>query len=1226
MIGVRYIKGNRFFGENGMPIYLGQERPATQTGNHMPEADAASPAIESTAHASKKAVGGDNRGADIEAAQILLSLPPPVELDSTRTSAVPTTTTDDDDESSLDGCPGPYTMDNELYPLPVTDEEWQQTNGDEPRPPSPERRELPQLTDPEEFERYFATLRKAGASSEELAAALAIAHETLVQWQKEHYQISRKLYEYQHPEYISVEEETERQKAGTFRGLRHPAPPVNPFTLNIGENDKATLLSYHIGAKPQEFINRERKQQQLEGLVYGYEYRENRLYAGDGQRPELQRPDTDKRDSRTRSQKKAEDPEEQFVPGHYKSDPNKKPDPYYSKTVYPGKNQAFKAQIEQLEKAQDESLQPWRQERDAALEAERSKQAMERAQQEQQEAAQNLLDMQLTSEILTAANSATQSALTSAVPSDAEDGAFQPKSKLKGRGGRKRKVADPATAEELMVETPLEVDETPADTPAPTPRKSTGKGKGKQVAIDVESSDDEERAKLDKAKKVRDRSEGAKLGWARRKAKEAAERGGESTPATTEAQNTPESTVPPEGSARKAKAARAMQEATAEASDATSTATGSKKVPRLGTKKNPEIVRLPDGTIEKRYSKSTQHMMARWAAKSEAKAKGLKDVPRIGRYKKVDREKFAKEKSGADDDVVSGDQVDRQDDHEGDSTEAEVEDEDGNYVDHSLGAAKGSNTAKTDRDFNENATIDAGRSSNFRVFSDGRPPNRDIANAMAEVSEASSYWSESEISENLLDPRAPDRPRTYIKKLKKPKATFISSNKRPATETAENPKVKVAKTTGDTNGKNDIAIDATINPLLQDHGQRHLRTSSRLRADRHMSAPPSGAAVNQDFSAKDKEHNGISTAKSANEKRKALPDPQDTKTKQLTAPISEDLAVNSGSIATNKRKRKAPTEVQDEASRPSANQRPTRSATSRTKAVVNTVKVPEENSDSGVATVPGVGKSTKKRAASELKAVSQSTEDLKLVPLVPAKPAYTKRKASEDPVGTEASATKKAKPSAAPQKRKALEDPVEAEAPAMRKAKPSAAPNKRKALDTIAEEDEGTAESCGPPAKKIRTTSKRNGDAATGTSKAVPAAKKTTSTSRASSRAGSRAPTRAASRAGSRAPSRATSEAVVVENEVAAVPTASTPAEQADELKVAKTLTSTRGGKRKTSVSKRRVKTEPIVAAENVNIAEPAETGPAIDGGQNGGSEAASNVSATGRPVRARKPVRKYEG
>lgn len=138
--------------------------------------------------------------------------------------------------------------------------------------------------------------------------------------------------------------------------------------------------------------------------------------------------------------------------------------------------------------------------------------------------------------------------------------------------------------------------------------------KAKMVPVDVSvNSSTADADAIAKEKSIK-RSEGAKMGWAKRKA-ELQQQRKSSTRATSQDEN--------EGDDGEPKQAKAEGDRP-------------KPYPRKyakKSKKEPVYTTLPDGTIKKEKSAATINMERRWAKKREAEALGL-EPPKIGRYKK----------------------------------------------------------------------------------------------------------------------------------------------------------------------------------------------------------------------------------------------------------------------------------------------------------------------------------------------------------------------------------------------------------------------------------------------------------------------------------------------------------------------------------------------------------------------------------------------------------------
>lgn len=138
--------------------------------------------------------------------------------------------------------------------------------------------------------------------------------------------------------------------------------------------------------------------------------------------------------------------------------------------------------------------------------------------------------------------------------------------------------------------------------------------KAKTVAVDVSVNSSAADADAIAKEKSIKRSEGAKMGWAKRKA-ELQQQRKSSTRATSQDDN--------EGD-------------DSELKHATIEGDRPKPYPRKyakKSKKEPVYTTLPDGTIKKEKSAATINMERRWAKKREAEALGL-EPPKIGRYKK----------------------------------------------------------------------------------------------------------------------------------------------------------------------------------------------------------------------------------------------------------------------------------------------------------------------------------------------------------------------------------------------------------------------------------------------------------------------------------------------------------------------------------------------------------------------------------------------------------------
>lgn len=138
--------------------------------------------------------------------------------------------------------------------------------------------------------------------------------------------------------------------------------------------------------------------------------------------------------------------------------------------------------------------------------------------------------------------------------------------------------------------------------------------KAKTVAVDASvNSSTADADAIAKEKSIK-RSEGAKMGWAKRKA-ELQQQRKSSTRATSQDDN--------EGDDSELKHAKMEGDRP-------------KPYPRKyakKSKKDPVYTTLPDGTIKKEKSAATINMERRWAKKREAEALGL-EPPKIGRYKK----------------------------------------------------------------------------------------------------------------------------------------------------------------------------------------------------------------------------------------------------------------------------------------------------------------------------------------------------------------------------------------------------------------------------------------------------------------------------------------------------------------------------------------------------------------------------------------------------------------
>ncbi|KAL5345464.1 hypothetical protein ACLOAV_009837 [Pseudogymnoascus australis] len=138
--------------------------------------------------------------------------------------------------------------------------------------------------------------------------------------------------------------------------------------------------------------------------------------------------------------------------------------------------------------------------------------------------------------------------------------------------------------------------------------------KAKTIAVDVSVNSSAADADAIAKEKSIKRSEGAKMGWAKRKA-ELQQQRKSSTRATSQDDN--------EGD-------------DSELKNATIEGDRPKPYPRKyakKSKKEPVYTTLPDGTIKKEKSAATINMERRWAKKREAEALGL-EPPKIGRYKK----------------------------------------------------------------------------------------------------------------------------------------------------------------------------------------------------------------------------------------------------------------------------------------------------------------------------------------------------------------------------------------------------------------------------------------------------------------------------------------------------------------------------------------------------------------------------------------------------------------
>lgn len=138
--------------------------------------------------------------------------------------------------------------------------------------------------------------------------------------------------------------------------------------------------------------------------------------------------------------------------------------------------------------------------------------------------------------------------------------------------------------------------------------------KAKTVPVDVSvNSSTADADAIAKEKSIK-RSEGAKMGWAKRKA-ELQQQRKSSTRATSQDEN--------EGDDGEPKQTKIEGDRP-------------KPYPRKyakKSKKEPVYTTLPDGTIKKEKSAATINMERRWAKKREAEALGL-EPPKIGRYKK----------------------------------------------------------------------------------------------------------------------------------------------------------------------------------------------------------------------------------------------------------------------------------------------------------------------------------------------------------------------------------------------------------------------------------------------------------------------------------------------------------------------------------------------------------------------------------------------------------------
>ena len=138
--------------------------------------------------------------------------------------------------------------------------------------------------------------------------------------------------------------------------------------------------------------------------------------------------------------------------------------------------------------------------------------------------------------------------------------------------------------------------------------------KAKTVAVDVSVNSSAADADAIAKEKSIKRSEGAKMGWAKRKA-ELQQQRKSSTRATSQEDN--------EGDDGQLKNNKIEGDRP-------------KPYPRKyakKSKKEPVYTTLPDGTIKKEKSAATINMERRWAKKREAEALGL-EPPKIGRYKK----------------------------------------------------------------------------------------------------------------------------------------------------------------------------------------------------------------------------------------------------------------------------------------------------------------------------------------------------------------------------------------------------------------------------------------------------------------------------------------------------------------------------------------------------------------------------------------------------------------
>lgn len=145
------------------------------------------------------------------------------------------------------------------------------------------------------------------------------------------------------------------------------------------------------------------------------------------------------------------------------------------------------------------------------------------------------------------------------------------------------------------------------------PKKAAKKGKNAVDSINGELDDDEAEA----AKKARSqkRSEGAKMGWAKRKEALAAKES--STQASINGDDD-------EGNR--------SELAKQEPNDGFDANSALKTAPK---KKEKKMMQLADGTWIEKPSAATINMRRRWQKKREAEAKGL-PPPKIGRYKKTD--------------------------------------------------------------------------------------------------------------------------------------------------------------------------------------------------------------------------------------------------------------------------------------------------------------------------------------------------------------------------------------------------------------------------------------------------------------------------------------------------------------------------------------------------------------------------------------------------------------